>query len=178
MLYHCWFPYWRRVVCWYIREWPCFEQLPVVVFCGTRASYQKKMVDQSIDSCISRRRKRKRGKANAQMLTVGESRRRRCRRSWCTVLVNSRFETVFSKRFPKMLIKIFTSAFLVCCSLDEITASFRRFGPLIVDWPHKAESKSYFPPKGNFSRFKYMCSLSLYFLHKCSPSVYNCLLLN
>nr|XP_021551362.1 cytoplasmic polyadenylation element-binding protein 4 [Neomonachus schauinslandi] len=30
----------------------------------------------------------------------------------------------------------------------EITASFRRFGPLIVDWPHKAESKSYFPPKG------------------------------
>lgn len=31
---------------------------------------------------------------------------------------------------------------------DEITASFRRFGHLIVDWPHKAESKSYFPPKG------------------------------
>ncbi|CAO1431420.1 unnamed protein product, partial [Diamesa serratosioi] len=31
---------------------------------------------------------------------------------------------------------------------DEITASFRRYGPLIVDWPHKAESKSYFPPKG------------------------------
>lgn len=31
---------------------------------------------------------------------------------------------------------------------EEITASFRRFGPLVVDWPHKAESKSYFPPKG------------------------------
>ncbi|GFS96045.1 cytoplasmic polyadenylation element-binding protein 2 [Trichonephila clavipes] len=31
---------------------------------------------------------------------------------------------------------------------DEINASFRRFGPLVVDWPHKAESKSYFPPKG------------------------------
>uniref|UniRef100_S4RIR9 Cytoplasmic polyadenylation element binding protein 4a n=1 Tax=Petromyzon marinus TaxID=7757 RepID=S4RIR9_PETMA len=31
---------------------------------------------------------------------------------------------------------------------DEITASFRRFGMLVVDWPHKAESKSYFPPKG------------------------------
>lgn len=31
---------------------------------------------------------------------------------------------------------------------DEITAAFRRFGPLVVDWPHKAESKSYFPPKG------------------------------
>ncbi|KAJ8950287.1 hypothetical protein NQ318_021143 [Aromia moschata] len=28
---------------------------------------------------------------------------------------------------------------------DEITVSFRRFGPLVVDWPHKAESKSYFP---------------------------------
>ncbi|ELW48008.1 Cytoplasmic polyadenylation element-binding protein 4 [Tupaia chinensis] len=34
---------------------------------------------------------------------------------------------------------------------DEITASFRRFGPLIVDWPHKAESKSYFPPKDESS---------------------------
>lgn len=32
---------------------------------------------------------------------------------------------------------------------EEITASFRRFGPLVVDWPHKAESKSYFPPKGS-----------------------------
>jgi len=31
---------------------------------------------------------------------------------------------------------------------DEITVAFRRFGPLVVDWPHKAESKSYFPPKG------------------------------
>uniref|UniRef100_H2Z754 RRM domain-containing protein n=1 Tax=Ciona savignyi TaxID=51511 RepID=H2Z754_CIOSA len=30
----------------------------------------------------------------------------------------------------------------------EIQASFRQFGPLVVDWPHKAESKSYFPPKG------------------------------
>lgn len=51
-----------------------------------------------------------------------------------------------------MIIKIFKFTFLkilLCCSLDEITASFRRFGPLIVDWPHKAESKSYFPPKGN-----------------------------
>ncbi|XP_076316984.1 cytoplasmic polyadenylation element-binding protein 3-like isoform X1 [Tachypleus tridentatus] len=31
---------------------------------------------------------------------------------------------------------------------EEITATFQRFGPLVVDWPHKAESKSYFPPKG------------------------------
>lgn len=35
-----------------------------------------------------------------------------------------------------------------CLFPDEITTSFRRYGPLIVDWPHKAESKSYFPPKG------------------------------
>lgn len=34
------------------------------------------------------------------------------------------------------------------CPSDEITSSFRRFGHLVVDWPHKAESKSYFPPKG------------------------------
>lgn len=31
---------------------------------------------------------------------------------------------------------------------EEITTAFRRFGPLIVDWPHKTESKAYFPPKG------------------------------
>lgn len=43
---------------------------------------------------------------------------------------------------------------VACCShvfaspADEITTSFRRFGHLVVDWPHKAESKSYFPPKG------------------------------
>ena len=44
-----------------------------------------------------------------------------------------------------MYIYNFTSFDLL---IDEITASFRRFGPLVVDWPHKAESKSYFPPKG------------------------------
>ena len=31
---------------------------------------------------------------------------------------------------------------------EEIVTHFRRYGNLIVDWPHKAESKSYFPPKG------------------------------
>ncbi|XP_065827908.1 cytoplasmic polyadenylation element-binding protein 2-like [Oscarella lobularis] len=30
----------------------------------------------------------------------------------------------------------------------EIHAAFCRFGALSVDWPHKANSKSYFPPKG------------------------------
>jgi len=37
---------------------------------------------------------------------------------------------------------------LILLFSDEITVAFRRFGPLVVDWPHKAESKSYFPPKG------------------------------
>ncbi|ESN94422.1 hypothetical protein HELRODRAFT_69117 [Helobdella robusta] len=31
---------------------------------------------------------------------------------------------------------------------EEILASFHKFGSVLVDWPHKAESKSYFPPKG------------------------------
>ena len=44
--------------------------------------------------------------------------------------------------------KIFVGGLPPDIDEDEITASFRRFGPLVVDWPHKAESKSYFPPKG------------------------------
>ncbi len=43
---------------------------------------------------------------------------------------------------------------------DEITASFRRFGALVVDWPHKAESKSYFPPKGYAFLLFQVCSRS------------------
>ena len=34
------------------------------------------------------------------------------------------------------------------CIVEEILSSFHRFGSVLVDWPHKAESKSYFPPKG------------------------------
>ena len=30
----------------------------------------------------------------------------------------------------------------------EIHGAFCRFGALTVDWPHKAQTKSYFPPKG------------------------------
>ena len=57
---------------------------------------------------------------------------------------------------------------------DEITASFRRFGPLVVDWPHKAESKSYFPPKGYaFLLFQVDkgCSFIAYF--QCSLHCWN-----
>lgn len=45
-----------------------------------------------------------------------------------------------------VVVHIASNIFL--CFVDEITSSFRRFGHLVVDWPHKAESKSYFPPKG------------------------------
>ena len=38
---------------------------------------------------------------------------------------------------------------------DEIQASFRKYGPLIVDWPHKNESKSYFPPKVKFHSYQF-----------------------
>lgn len=31
---------------------------------------------------------------------------------------------------------------------DEIREAFIQFGSLTVDWPHKAQSKAYFPPKG------------------------------
>ena len=53
--------------------------------------------------------------------------------------------------FDAVLFAVFFSLLLtfLLCFVDEITASFRRFGPLVVDWPHKAESKSYFPPTGN-----------------------------
>ena len=36
---------------------------------------------------------------------------------------------------------------------DEIKEHFIRFGPLTVDWPHKAQSKAYFPPKGTIDKF-------------------------
>ncbi len=33
---------------------------------------------------------------------------------------------------------------------DEIREHFLPFGTLSVDWPHKAQSKAYFPPKGMY----------------------------
>ena len=50
--------------------------------------------------------------------------------------------------FLRPVSSFFLSFFLPLFHPEEITASFRRFGSLVVDWPHKAESKSYFPPKG------------------------------
>ncbi|KAK5870431.1 hypothetical protein PBY51_025064 [Eleginops maclovinus] len=50
-----------------------------------------------------------------------------------------------TERFSR---KVFVGGLPPDIDEDEITSSFRRFGLLVVDWPHKAESKSYFPPKG------------------------------
>lgn len=50
------------------------------------------------------------------------------------------------------------------CVAEEITSSFRRFGALVVDWPHKAESKSYFPPKGYAFLLFQVIHLSILFL--------------
>lgn len=61
--------------------------------------------------------------------------------SYGSVLVNSDGSERFSR-------KVFVGGLPPDIDEEEIKASFRRFGSLIVDWPHKAESKSYFPPKG------------------------------
>ncbi|KAF4081023.1 hypothetical protein AMELA_G00156010 [Ameiurus melas] len=52
------------------------------------------------------------------------------------------------ERIERYSRKVFVGGLPPDIDEDEITASFRRFGHLFVDWPHKAESKSYFPPKG------------------------------
>ncbi|XP_052470862.1 cytoplasmic polyadenylation element-binding protein 4 isoform X1 [Carassius gibelio] len=52
------------------------------------------------------------------------------------------------ERIERFSRKVFVGGLPPDIDEDEITASFRRFGHLFVDWPHKAESKSYFPPKG------------------------------
>ncbi|XP_069774110.1 cytoplasmic polyadenylation element-binding protein 2-like [Narcine bancroftii] len=45
---------------------------------------------------------------------------------------------------------------------DEIIATFCCFGQLVVDWPHKSGSKSYFPPKGYaFLLFQEECSVQV-----------------
>lgn len=61
-----------------------------------------------------------------------------------------------AKSFLAVITKALLFLFPLSISVDEITNSFRRYGHLVVDWPHKAESKSYFPPKGkcHFLGFK------------------------
>uniref|UniRef100_A0AAG5CRQ5 RRM domain-containing protein n=1 Tax=Anopheles atroparvus TaxID=41427 RepID=A0AAG5CRQ5_ANOAO len=50
-----------------------------------------------------------------------------------------------TERFSR---KVFVGGLPPDIDEEEITTSFNQYGELIVDWPHKAESKSYFPPKG------------------------------
>ncbi|XP_029962385.1 cytoplasmic polyadenylation element-binding protein 3-like [Salarias fasciatus] len=52
------------------------------------------------------------------------------------------------ERMERYSRKVFVGGLPPDIDEDEITNSFRRYGHLVVDWPHKAESKSYFPPKG------------------------------
>lgn len=53
-----------------------------------------------------------------------------------------------SDKGPRFSRKVFVGGLPPDIDEEEIRTSFKRFGSLVVDWPHKAESKSYFPPKG------------------------------
>ena len=44
--------------------------------------------------------------------------------------------------------KVFVGGLPPDIDQDEIKEHFVRYGHLTVDWPHKAQSKAYFPPKG------------------------------
>lgn len=44
---------------------------------------------------------------------------------------------------------------------DEIREQFIRYGPLTVDWPHKAQSKAYFPPKGKLGSLVWLLYISV-----------------
>ncbi|CAL8252096.1 unnamed protein product [Merluccius merluccius] len=58
------------------------------------------------------------------------------------------FHPLNADRMERFSRKVFIGGLPPDIDEDEITSSFQRFGHLVVDWPHKAESKSYFPPKG------------------------------
>ena len=60
-------------------------------------------------------------------------------------LQQNHFGEFQEERFSR---KVFVGGLPPDIDEDEIVTHFRRYGNLIVDWPHKAESKSYFPPKG------------------------------
>ncbi|VDM09934.1 unnamed protein product [Wuchereria bancrofti] len=56
--------------------------------------------------------------------------------------------------------KVFVGGLPIDIDENELTATFSRFGPLVVDWPNKSENKSYFPPKGYvFLIFEYEVSV-------------------
>ncbi|XP_041722927.2 cytoplasmic polyadenylation element-binding protein 3 isoform X3 [Coregonus clupeaformis] len=65
-----------------------------------------------------------------------------------TAGLNSPTRCQNEERMERYSRKVFVGGLPPDIDEDEITNSFRRYGHLVVDWPHKAESKSYFPPKG------------------------------
>ncbi|PIO73488.1 hypothetical protein TELCIR_04533 [Teladorsagia circumcincta] len=44
--------------------------------------------------------------------------------------------------------KVFVGGLPIDIEEDELVETFARFGSLVVDWPNKNETKSYYPPKG------------------------------
>ncbi|KIH52376.1 hypothetical protein ANCDUO_17523, partial [Ancylostoma duodenale] len=44
--------------------------------------------------------------------------------------------------------KVFVGGLPIDIEEDELVETFARFGPLVVDWPNKNDTKSYYPPKG------------------------------
>ncbi|ESO04665.1 hypothetical protein HELRODRAFT_111676 [Helobdella robusta] len=65
-----------------------------------------------------------------------------------------------SQHVEKYSRKVFVGGLPPDIDDEEISVSFQQFGPLVVNWPHKAESKSFFPPKGYcFLLFQYELSV-------------------
>ena len=60
----------------------------------------------------------------------------------------TRFLLTANLVYPSPLSLSLSSVSLSLLCLDEIRDAFVQFGGLSVDWPHKAQSKAYFPPKG------------------------------
>ena len=77
----------------------------------------------------------------------------------CTFLVYSKLIGCLTFFYIYGSSDVYVGDVYVVMLAEEITAAFRRFGPLVVDWPHKAESKSYFPPKGKHAAPKVLSSL-------------------
>uniref|UniRef100_A0A915KS76 RRM domain-containing protein n=1 Tax=Romanomermis culicivorax TaxID=13658 RepID=A0A915KS76_ROMCU len=44
--------------------------------------------------------------------------------------------------------KVFIGGLPMDISEEQIKSTFNKFGPCIVDWPHKSETKAFYPPKG------------------------------
>ena len=64
--------------------------------------------------------------------------------------------------------------FMLVVFAEEIKCYFEKFGPLTVDWPHKAQTKAYFPPKGEVFKMcqLWVANLELFIVYRlCIPVV-------